>query len=119
MQSAIEAHKAGKYRDYLKYIHYSGHDSTLLSVFAALKLGDQEAFASTISKFRILTKLGNPNYGSAFSFELHYEKDRLPSPYFVKLVYQNGYNGQAITYALKSLGDTGCVESCPFDIFKK
>jgi hypothetical protein len=61
MQSAIEAHKAGKYRDYLKYIHYSGHDSTLLSVFAALKLGDQEAFAS------------NPNYGSAFSFELHYE----------------------------------------------
>jgi hypothetical protein len=108
MQKAIEMHKSENFKQYQKWIHYSSHDTSLLGIFAALKLSDDyEDFM-----------VGNPHFGSSIVFELHYEPQN-PSPYFVKIAFTNGFDGTPKYYTLKSLAGKGCNEKCPFTNFKE
>lgn len=90
----------------LPFIHYSGHDSSLQAILAALKLS---------SDYAELQEL--PPYGSAIVFELHKNNNQ----YSVKVVWKRQFDGPFKVYALKSLTDgatTGCADACPFDSFK-
>ena len=103
-----------------KYIHYSAHDVSILSLMAALKLSDDYA---ELQK--------NPPYGSQILVELHLS-DSVPqgqkptiNDFYIKIVYNRGYSDNRFTeYTLKSLGGKGCEPgkdtdfNCTFTSFK-
>jgi len=90
-----------------KFVHVSGHDSTIIAVFSALRLNQD--YEELYMK---------PLYGSALAFELHRYTDNVHNgTYFVKILYKNGIHGKFIPYALKSLAKHGCPEHCNYNTF--
>lgn len=90
-------------QSFRKYIHYSSHDSTLQSIFSSLDLPDRYP-----NDF-----FGVMNYGSYLVFELH----KVDDSYYVKFLYQNGFDGELKAY---SLGDVcGETTMCPLPQFIK
>jgi len=87
-----------------RYLHYSGHDSSIQAILAALKLSDD---------YEELREL--PPYGSAIILELHRDKS---NKYFVRVVFKRQFDGPFKAYALKSLAGRGCAEMCPFEDYK-
>jgi lysosomal acid phosphatase/prostatic aicd phosphatase len=85
-----------------KFIHFSGHDSTLQNVLSALQLNSQN---------KDLQEL--PRYGTALLFELHRSTE---GEYSVQVHYKRGYNGTVKSYPLTSLD---CKDvSCNFQSFE-
>ncbi|KAL9645429.1 hypothetical protein ABK040_002627 [Willaertia magna] len=94
-----------------KYVHYSAHDVTILSLLATLGLSED---------YSILQKL--PPYGSQLIFELYENtttSDSSANNYYVKIIVNRGFGDTNFTsYKLISLGGTGCDENCAFPQFE-
>lgn len=87
-----------------KYIHYSAHDVTILSLMAATKLSDDYTILQSI-----------PPYGAQIIFELH-QSDSVPQgqkptldDFYIRIRYNRGFSdGNFTEYQLMTLGGTGC-----------
>ena len=103
-----------------KYVHYSAHDVTILSLMAALKLSDDYPQLRAI-----------PPYGSQILFELH-QSDNVPAgqkptldDFYIRIRYNRGFSDDSFTeYSLISLAGTGCKPgkdsnfNCSYSNFK-
>lgn len=102
-----------------KYVHYSAHDVSILSLMAALRLTED---------YSELRKI--PNYGAHIIVELH-QSDTVTTQkptekdFYVRIRYNSGFNETSFReYSLLSLGGTGCQMgsdtsfNCSFSSFK-
>jgi hypothetical protein len=83
-----------------KWIQFSAHDTTIVSLFATLDL---------TGTYDLMKR--NPLYGSQVIFELHQQPGE---GYFVRLVYRFGYNGEYTAYKLPKYCDS---DLCKWDSF--
>ncbi|KAL6062393.1 Acid phosphatase, prostate, variant 2 [Balamuthia mandrillaris] len=83
--------------DAKKYIHWSGHDVTLMSVASAYQLDRY------YSKFNII-----PTYASAFALELYQEDDGENPTYSVRLLFKLGNETDFTPYVIPGCSDTIC-----------
>lgn len=89
-----------------KFIHISGHDTTIISVLTALRLTEDYP--------ELCTK---PLYASALMFELRRVSGASSGKYNVQILYKNGLVGKFEPLALKTLAKKGCDLHCPYDTF--
>ena len=95
---------------YFKFIQYSGHDTTLYSLFSGLLLHSYT--------------LKNPNLGSAFAFELHRESNGdLNVKCFFRLGPSLIDSKKEMEFEAVDMTPIGCTVggnkfSCPYEKFK-
>ncbi|KAG2373045.1 hypothetical protein C9374_012891 [Naegleria lovaniensis] len=106
-----------------KYLHYSAHDVSILSLMAALRLTED---------YEELRKI--PQYGANIILELHQSDASVNSQkptekdFYVRIRYNSGFNETSFKeYSLLSLGGKGCQNNaagsdpsfnCSFTSFK-